>query len=134
MSNQGSCLRGAVTFEIEGDFERFFICHCSYCRKDTGSAFASNLFTETSKLKWLAGRELVKSFTLASTRHIKSFCSVCGSALPSILEGSMCMVPAGCIDGAVSTKPEAHIFMDSQANWEKQLASTKHYSGFPGKE
>ena len=46
MSNRhsGACLCGAVHFEIEGDFERFFLCHCEYCRKDTGSAHAANLF------------------------------------------------------------------------------------------
>jgi hypothetical protein len=33
----GSCLCGAVRFEVEGSFECFFLCHCSFCRKDTGS-------------------------------------------------------------------------------------------------
>jgi hypothetical protein len=41
--HQGSCLCGEVRFEIEGEFERFFLCHCEYCRKDTGSA---------SRAKW----------------------------------------------------------------------------------
>ena len=38
MSNKhsGSCLCGAVRFEVAGDFERFYLCHCEHCRKDTG--------------------------------------------------------------------------------------------------
>jgi hypothetical protein len=46
MSNtySGSCLCGEIRFEIEGEFERFYLCHCEYCRKDTGSAHAANLF------------------------------------------------------------------------------------------
>ena len=39
----GSCLCGEVRFEVTGDFERFFLCHCGRCRKDTGSAHAANL-------------------------------------------------------------------------------------------
>ena len=46
MSNtySGSCLCGEIRFEIEGEFELFYLCHCEYCRKDTGSAHAANLF------------------------------------------------------------------------------------------
>lgn len=51
MKYSGSCLCGEVTFEIEGDFEDFYLCHCERCRKDTGSAHAANLFSSTAKLK-----------------------------------------------------------------------------------
>jgi len=52
MSNTyaGSCLCGEVRFEIEGEFERFYLCHCEFCRKDTGSAHAANLFSSTAAL------------------------------------------------------------------------------------
>ena len=55
MIYKGSCLCGEVTFEIEGDFDNFYLCHCERCRKDTGSAHAANLFSSTAKLKWLSG-------------------------------------------------------------------------------
>ncbi len=132
MTIKGSCLCGGVTFEISGEFKRFFICHCSYCRKGTGSAYAANLFTKKSALKWLSGHEHVKNFKLGETRHVRSFCSECGSALPNTtMEGETCMVPAGCLDDEVSIKPDAHIFVDSQASWEGELASAKRFPGFP---
>ena len=46
----GSCLCGDVRFIIEGEFKSFYLCHCNYCRKDTGSAHAANLFSTTAKL------------------------------------------------------------------------------------
>jgi hypothetical protein len=49
--HSGSCLCGAVTFTVEGAFDRFYLCHCSHCRKDTGSAHAANLFASTAALK-----------------------------------------------------------------------------------
>ncbi|RPH66319.1 MAG: aldehyde-activating protein, partial [Hyphomicrobiales bacterium] len=46
----GSCLCGDVRFEIAGDFEKFYLCHCSRCRKDTGSAHGANLFASAARL------------------------------------------------------------------------------------
>ncbi|MCP5144052.1 MAG: GFA family protein [Gammaproteobacteria bacterium] len=132
MAIKGSCLCGEVTFEIDGDFENFFICHCSYCRKDTGSAFAANLFTSAGALRWLSGQARVANFNLPSTRHARSFCAACGSALPNVqIEAGFCVVPAGCLDEDIGIGPQAHIFTASQAPWEGELASIKRYSGFP---
>ncbi|AIT09142.1 aldehyde-activating protein [Candidatus Francisella endociliophora] len=130
MSVKGSCLCGSVKFEIDGEFDNFFLCHCSYCRKDTGSAHASNLFSSKAKLKWNSGQELVKNFNLPSTRHIKSFCSKCGSAMPFELS-SMVVIPAGSLDDQVSIKPTAHIFMTSKANWDEGLEEVHSFDGFP---
>ena len=129
---KGSCLCGQVSFEIEGDFEHFFICHCSYCRKDSGSAHAANLFTKKRALKWLSGEEKVTNFLLEASRHTKSFCSICGSALPIVEpDNEVCIVPAGCLDDEVTMKPEAHIYTASQASWERELAGTKQFPELP---
>ncbi|MCB1704297.1 MAG: GFA family protein [Halioglobus sp.] len=129
---RGSCLCGEVRFNIEGDFEHFFICHCSYCRKDSGSAHAANLFTHKSALTWLSGQDKVTDFLLKDSRHTKSFCSICGSAMPIVeADNDMCIVPAGCLDDEVPVKPEAHIFTASQAGWEKELATTKRFPELP---
>jgi hypothetical protein len=80
MSNtySGSCLCGEIRFEIEGEFEHFYLCHCEYCRKDTGSAHAANLFSSTATLRWLSGANKVTQFNLPATRHTKCFCPKCG--------------------------------------------------------
>jgi hypothetical protein len=121
-SHRGSCLCGAVRFEIEGAFQSFYLCHCEYCRKDTGSAHAANLFASGAKLTWLSGQDKVQCFTLPSTHHRKCFCSVCGSAMPSLrMQGAMVVVPAGSLDSGVSQKPDAHIFVASRADWDNAL-------------
>src|SRR5262245_54108822 len=58
----GSCLCGDVRFEILGAFERFFLCHCGRCRKDTGSAHAANLFSSTAKVRWLSGQSAISTY------------------------------------------------------------------------
>jgi hypothetical protein len=118
----GSCLCGEVRFEIEGEFESFYLCHCEYCRKDTGSAHAANLFSTRAAVKWLSGKSKVRQFDLPATRHSRSFCTTCGSALPrEQMDGKWLVVPAGSLDTEVPIKPNAHIFVASRAGWDDAL-------------
>lgn len=111
-----SCLCQKIKFEIEGDFESFYLCHCCRCRKDSKSAHAANLFSSIAKLKWISGSEDLKTFSLPSTKHIKSFCSICNSSMPNIqMEGKLLMVPAVCLDSIFSMKPTTHIFLSDKA-------------------
>lgn len=128
----GSCLCGAVRFEVEGDFQRFYLCHCGHCRKDTGSAHAANLFASGATLRWVTGKDQVMCFTLPSTRHSKCFCSTCGSALPRVeLEGAWLVVPAGSLNSDVPLRPDAHIFGSSRASWDDGLSEIPMVEGSP---
>ena len=75
MSNRrgsGSCLCGQVRFEIEGDFDRFFFCHCQRCRKASGTAHGANLFSATAKVTWLSGEDLVTQYRVPDTRFARA--------------------------------------------------------------
>jgi hypothetical protein len=128
----GSCLCGRVRFEIEGSFDHFFLCHCEYCRKDTGSAHAANLFSSTASLKWCSAEQDVKVFNLPSSRHARSFCSECGAALPyQDVDGGFLVIPAGSLDSALGIKPSGHIFVSSRAEWDRELESLPSFERFP---
>jgi hypothetical protein len=130
--HSGSCLCGQVKYEIDGDFDGFYLCHCKYCQKDTGSAHAANLMSGGARLTWLVGQDKVKTFNLPSTRHQKSFCVECGAAVPGLhMEGKLLVVPAGGLDSAVTVKPNAHIFYSSKAEWEDSLEKIKKFEKFP---
>ena len=128
--HKGQCLCGSVQFELEDEFTGFFVCHCSRCRKDTGSAFATNLFASGANFCWLAGEDKVKHFQVPDTRFEKSFCRECGSPLATLQDGRL-LIPAGTLDTPLETKPTANIFMDSRAPWEDKLSGAKRYSEFP---
>lgn len=130
--HKGSCQCGAVRFEIVGDFERFFLCHCGRCRKDTGSAHAANLFSSTARLRWLSGEALAKTYSVPSTRHQKSFCTECGSALPRTHASGGIVVPAGSLDSALGQRPDAHIFFASKAAWDERLQDIRRFGELPG--
>ena len=128
----GSCLCGAVEFEIDGVFESFFLCHCEYCRKDTGSAHAVNLFSTSARIRWISGSENVQVFQLQETRHVRSFCLTCGSALPTVqLGGKLIVVPAGSLEDDVELRPTAHIFCSSKANWDTDLEDIPRFDKLP---
>ena len=131
----GRCLCGQVKFEVSGEFEAFFLCHCSRCRKDTGSAHAANLFSSSATIEWIAGQSSIRTYRLPETLHERSFCAECGSALPGMqMEGRLLVVPAGSVDDDIDTAPTAHICLADRAGWEDGLAAAPRLQGLPGRE
>ncbi len=127
----GSCLCGTVSFVITGEFDSFYLCHCRYCQKDTGSAHAANLFSRSAKLVWKSGADAVTSYTLPGTRHSKCFCKLCGSALPNTQNADLLVVPTGCLDTEIPLLPTAHIFLSSKASWHKEVEEIPKFDRFP---
>ncbi len=127
----GSCLCGEVHFDVYGEFDHFFLCHCRHCRKDTGSAHAANLFATRAKLTWQSGQSKVKTYELAGTRHVRSFCLNCGSALPTMQQEGLLAVPAGALDSPIAMTPDAHLFVASRADWDQDLEQVPMMDGLP---
>lgn len=128
----GSCLCGRIKFEVKGNFETFYMCHCKHCQKDTGSAYAANLFSTSAKLTWLCDTDDIKTFNLPSTRHTRSFCAHCGSAVASLqMEGALLVVPAGSFDTEIEISPTAHIFCASKACWEDKSQNLQRFDKYP---
>jgi hypothetical protein len=127
----GSCLCKEVTFELVGEFEKFFFCHCSRCRKQTGSAHGANLFAKNAEFQWLSGKESVQTYQYPNSRFAKSFCKNCGSAVPSLRPNNMMVVPAGSLDCDVDFAPTGHIHMASKANWDENLERVAKFEIYP---
>ncbi len=128
----GSCLCGQIKYKVIGELESFFLCHCKFCQKDTGSAYAANVFSTKTTLTWIIGESKVKTYHLPSTRHAKSFCSDCGSAMPNHnQEIGLLAIPAGSLDSELGMKPYAHIFDSSRAIWDRELETIMKFDKFP---
>jgi hypothetical protein len=129
----GSCLCGSVKYEVTGEAQRFFHCHCSRCRKATGTGHASNLFLQPAALKWRSGEELVRTFKVPEAqRFTNNFCSTCGSRLPrQAKESDLVMIPAGSLDSAAPILPQARIFSESRTSWSCTDENLPAYPEFP---
>jgi hypothetical protein len=58
----GSCLCGAIRFEIDGELGPITCCHCSQCRRATGTAFATNANVARGAHRFTAGAELITEY------------------------------------------------------------------------
>lgn len=82
---------------------------------------------------WLKGETSVTAYRLAGTRHERSFCSICGSALPSTqMDGALVIVPAGSVDSRIDIRPTAHICLADRAAWDDHLETVPGLAGLPG--
>ncbi len=116
---RGSCLCGAVQYEVSGEPSRFYHCHCSRCRKATGTGHASNLFLQPATLKWVKGEDNMHWFKLpGAKRFSRRFCVTCGSPLPrQVPDSDIVIIPAGSLDSEPTIAPQARIFTGSRATW-----------------
>lgn len=130
---KGSCLCGAVAYEITGPFKIFQYCHCSRCRKITGSAFSPNIFVSPDQFKWLRGEIYINRYELPGAKYFKTcFCKQCGSTLPwTVKTGVNVVVPAGTLDETPDIEPAQNIFCRSKAAWYKDPASLEHHDELP---
>jgi hypothetical protein len=134
MSNKinGACLCGLIEYELDEDFKAFYQCHCKQCQILTGSAFASNLFTDPQNISWLRGEDSVVLYEHPSRKISKSFCRSCGSAVPFVNKSKTSLiVPAGSLTSAIEEKVHANIFMSEKACWSRSDSSVKSYDLFP---
>ena len=114
----GSCLCGAVKYEVRGDFQQAVYCHCQRCRKAGGSAFASNAVAATKDFVVVQGQESLKKFSTPAGVH-RFFCSNCGSPIISTRDTlpDIVRVRLGTLDSPLAAGPSAHIFVGSKAEW-----------------
>ncbi len=128
----GSCLCGAVKFEIKPPLSDFRYCHCRRCQKASGSAHAANIFVPQSQLKWLAGEALITRFDLPEAKRFSVwFCSRCGTRVPhKICTKDDYLVPAGTLDHAPAMRPQNSIFWDSRATWYVEPREIPQFSEY----
>lgn len=132
----GSCLCGKVHYEITGSLGVFQYCHCSRCRKFTGSAHAANIIVAPDQFIWLKGEEYLGRFEVKNARHFAtSFCTVCGSSLPwKAQSGKAVIIPAGTLDGDPDIRPFQNIFYGSKAQWYENASELIKYEELPTKK
>jgi hypothetical protein len=116
---RGGCLCQSVGFEVDLPFIKFVKCHCSRCRKATGSAFAANAYVLPTALRWTCGSENVVRFDLPEARSFStSFCRRCGSPLPhSTRSGREVIIPAGALIDDPGASPSIEACWSSRAPW-----------------
>jgi len=126
----GSCLCGAVRYQVEDAFRYSMICHCSRCRRATGSAFKPFAGIERAKLRLVAGTDDAMRYGGDTTYDLH--CGRCGSLLYSDIGTSPYVhVTLGTLLDDPGIRPTAHIFVGSKAPWYSISDDLPQYSEIP---
>ncbi|MGB5492653.1 MAG: GFA family protein [Woeseiaceae bacterium] len=129
----GSCLCGAVSYEITGNAGQFWHCHCQRCRKATGTGHASNILMKPESVEWTSGNDSLKYYKLPDAKRFATvFCSTCGSLMPRVAQDlSIAVIPAGTLDNDPGLRPQARIFQDSRAAWSCDATALPCHETYP---
>jgi hypothetical protein len=128
---QGACLCGAVSYEVDGPLNMMVHCHCSMCRKHHGGSFATFVAAPLVGFRWRSGEEQLVRYR-SSAKGQRSFCRICGSVAPAIIEDMDAVVlPAANLSGDLKVRPQAHWFAASKAPWDVIQDDLPQYQEYP---
>ncbi|MGI9332206.1 MAG: GFA family protein [Gammaproteobacteria bacterium] len=130
---KGSCLCGGVEFEVQDLVGPFELCHCSRCRKVSGSAYVALVGASTAGYRIVCGRDLIRTYVapLVETPppYTVFFCSRCGSCVPDPEPvGEWFEIPAGLLDDEPNVRPDKHIYVDRKASWDRIRSSLPEFT------
>ncbi len=116
----GQCNCGSVQFEVDSRPDGVFVCHCSICRRHTGTNGNAVLVVGKDAFRWTTGEAQISTWKKPGHDWQIWFCRVCGSQTPGENDASTMFVPAGLLNEDLEDlKVIHHIWVDSKANWDE---------------
>jgi len=114
----GKCLCEGVRYRVTGELGPLGYCHCSQCRRASGSAFGANADAKRDELEWLAGRELVREYE-SSPDTFRAFCSRCGSPIykRSNAKPDVIRIRLGSLEEDPGLRARVHVYVADKAPW-----------------
>ena len=111
---------GAVRFEVTEPLVVASYCHCTRCRRRTGTAASVSGRVAPGSLRVLSGEELVRAWDPGDGGFLKAFCSACGSALwsQSPVDPEIRALRLGAFDADPGIRPSYRQFVAYAASWE----------------
>ncbi|MEO8018759.1 MAG: GFA family protein [Pseudomonadota bacterium] len=128
---EGRCVCGAVHWSYDAPLTIMGHCHCSICRKHHGTLFATFVAGPLSTFHWRGGTEKIGTWE-SSSQGRRSFCSVCGSKVPVVIQASqLVFMPAGALEGELGIRPQMHLFVGSKPPWHMLTDSLPRHDAYP---
>ena len=129
-TRKGSCLCKTVTFEITGSISGVGQCHCSKCRKASGTASNAMIIIGARRFRWTSGEQHTQRFDSGNHWSVTR-CKTCGSPLPASHDGKRVWVPAGLMDDPLNAQINGHIFVASTADWDVIHDDAPQFDEYP---
>ena len=124
----GKCFCGAVQYSVPDAFTYALNCHCSNCRRTTGSAFKP--FAGIVRREFTVTQGADQLLIYGEEKTHDAHCRLCGSLLYSVVrDGAYVHVALGTLMDAPTLRPTAHIFVGSKAPWFTITDKLPQYEG-----
>lgn len=127
MGFKGSCLCGAVRYEIDQLDMPIRHCHCITCRKAHAAYHNTGAGVLREHFRWIQGEDKLTAYE-SSPGKLRRFCSICGSQVisekpdqPSII------LRVATLDDDPGARPSAHIWTSHSAPWLVDPEDTPSY-------
>jgi hypothetical protein len=130
----GGCNCSAVRFEIVGEPMTVAACHCTNCRRQSGSAFSVNLIVRASAMTVTGAVAVFEDHATESGAPLaREFCARCGSPIRSVPSASpkVVAVKAGTLDDPGRYAPQMHIWTRSALPWVVMPEGVPHFEKDP---
>ena len=125
---RGKCFCGAVHYAVVDEFAYAANCHCSNCRRTTGSAFKPFAGIARDRLGITKGEDNLTTF--GDENGNDTHCKRCGSLLYSVVrDGAFVHVAMGTLVDDPTIRPTKHIFVGSKARWFTITDDLPQYQG-----
>ncbi|HEU4614207.1 MAG TPA: GFA family protein [Kofleriaceae bacterium] len=126
MPRNGSCLCGALRYEVDGELDGVWMCHCSNCRKTSGGAGNMIVIVPRERFRWLSGEDHRVTYALRPTYTITR-CKTCGTPLPAEEDERNIYLTAGTFDEPLGVGIKNHIFYGSRADWDRDADDARYF-------
>ena len=116
---KGECSCGAVQYEVDAKLTGIYVCHCSICRRSTGSNGIAVVVVRKESFRWIRGQENVSTWKKPGHDWQKWFCRICGAPMPGENDPRTVFAPAGSLtEGGEALQVIHHVFVGSKAPWD----------------
>lgn len=127
----GSCLCGKIVFDVPDFFDFIVYCHCSQCRKCSGSDYAIIGALESYSFRFIQGESYIKYYRKSAETSM-AFCRSCGSHLFNRkLAQHKYYIRLGVLNRFPTQQPSFHIFVASKAPWVRITDGLPQYLKLP---
>jgi ADP-ribosyl-[dinitrogen reductase] hydrolase len=131
VSLKGSCLCGAVRYEVDRLDMPIGHCHCATCRKAQGSAYATTAGVLREHFRWTAGEGTLSTYE-SSPGKLRRFCSVCGSHLMAERPAQPHVIlRVATLDDDPGIRPDKHIWTSHDVPWLTDAGDVPHFPEWP---
>ncbi len=128
---KGSCLCGAVGYEVDRIDMPITHCHCRTCRKAHAASYAPTAGVLRKHFRWTRGQALLRSFE-SSPGKLRHFCSNCGSHLVAErTQQPQVILRVATLDDDPGLTPSQHIWCAHDVPWLADGDAVPHYPEWP---